>query len=159
MQFKAKTRLDKFFEVSILIKAFDGLLEILGGILLLFVKPEYINNLMVALTQNELAEDPHDFIATHLLHTAAHIDHGSLVFGAVYLIAHGAVKIILVAEILRGRLWAYMGLLWFTIGFMVYQMYRFTYSHSSLMLVLTAYDAIVVWLTILEYRKRRQKTT
>ena len=153
--FRATSRLDKVFEVGILLKAFDGLLEIAGGILLLLIKPEYLNHLAAALTQHELAEDPRDFLATNILHATQNLTAGSLVFGALYLLSHGIVKIVLVWEILHNRLWAYPGLIYLTVGFMVYQIYRFSYSHSISMVLLTVFDAVIVYLTVVEYRKRR----
>jgi len=155
MGFKATTRLDKAFEVGILLKGLDGLLEIAGGILLFFVQPAQLNQLAAALTQHELAEDPRDFLATHVLHSVEDLSAGSLVFAAVYLLSHGVVKIVLVWEILNNRLWAYAGLIYLTIGFMIYQIYRFTYSHAISLVLLTVFDAVIVYLTVAEYRKRR----
>jgi uncharacterized membrane protein len=155
MGFKATTRLDKAFEVGILLKGLDGLLEIAGGILLFFVQPAQLNQLAAALTQHELAEDPRDFLATHVLHSVEDLSAGSLVFAAVYLLSHGVVKIVLVWEILHNRLWAYAGLIYLTIGFMIYQIYRFTYSHAISLVLLTVFDAVIVYLTVAEYRKRR----
>ena len=66
-------------------------------------------------------------------------------------------KIILVWEILHDRLWAYAGLIYLTIGFMVYQVYRFSYSHSIGLVLLTVFDAVIVYLTVVEYRKRRHQ--
>ena len=43
--FRPTSRLDRVFEVGILLKGLDGLLEIAGGILLFFIKPEYLNQL------------------------------------------------------------------------------------------------------------------
>ena len=155
MQFKAKTKLDKAFEISILLKAVDGIIEIIGGLLLLFVSAATINKIAVLLTSEELSQDPHDFIASHVLHYAQHINHGSLIFGSIYLLTHGLVKVILVVEILRNRLWAYPGLIIVTSTFMLYQIYQFGYSGSISLLSLTVFDGFVVWLTVLEYRKRR----
>ncbi|MEO8556686.1 MAG: DUF2127 domain-containing protein [Actinomycetota bacterium] len=154
--FRATSRLDKVFEVGLLLKAFDGLLEIAGGILLLLIKPEYLNHLAATLTQHELAEDPRDFLATNILHSTQNLTAGSLVFGALYLLSHGIVKIVLVWEILHNRLWAYSGLIYLTVGFMIYQTYRFSYSHSISMVLLTVFDAVIVYLTVVEYRKRRR---
>lgn len=50
---------------------------------------------------------------------------------------------------------AYAGLIYLTIGFMVYQAYRFSYSHSIGLVLLTVFDAVIVYLTVVEYRKRR----
>src|SRR5471032_2082541 len=118
-RFKPKTGFDRVFEVGILLKGLDGLLEIAGGILLLLIKPELVNHLAAALTQHELAEDPRDFLATHILHSTQNLATGSFTFAAIYLLGHGIVKIILVWEILHDRLWAYAGLIYLTIGFMI----------------------------------------
>ncbi len=157
LRFRATRRLDKVFEVGILLKGLDGLLEIAGGILLFLIKPEYLNHLATTLTQHELAEDPRDFLATNILHSTQHLG-GSLIFAAIYLLAHGIVKIVLVWEILHDRFWAYLGLIYLTIGFMIYQTYRFSYSHSISLVLLTVFDGVIVYLTVAEYRKRRHPT-
>ena len=157
MQFKATTTLDKAFEVGILLKGLDGILETVGGLILLFLKPEFISSVAVFLTQHELSEDPHDFIASHILHSSQAIGRGALVFAAVYLLTHGITKIILVVEILRNRFWAYLGLIYLTVGFIIYQSYRYIFSPSIGLALFTIYDVIVVLLTVLEYRKRKLK--
>jgi uncharacterized membrane protein len=156
-RFEPRTGFDRVFEVGILLKGLDGLLEIAGGILLLFIKPELVNHLAATLTQHELAEDPRDFLATHVLHSTQNLAAGSFTFAAIYLLSHGIVKIILVWEILHERLWAYAGLIYLSIGFMIYQVYRFSYSHSIGLVVLTVFDAVIVYLTVVEYRKRRRQ--
>lgn len=156
-RFKPKTGFDRVFEVGILLKGLDGLLEIVGGILLLFIKPELVNHLAATLTQHELAEDPRDFLATHILHSTQNLAAGSFTFAAIYLLSHGIVKVILVWEILHERLWAYACLIYLTIGFMIYQVYRFSYSHSIGLALLTVFDAVIVYLTVVEYRKRRHE--
>lgn len=157
MEFKATTTLDKAFEVGIILKGLDGILEVVGGLLLLFIKPAFISHLADVLTQHELSQDPHDFIASHILHSTQTLDQGALLFAAVYLLSHGISKIILVAEILRNRLWAYLGLIYLTLGFIVYQTYRLAFSPSLALTLFTVYDVIIVYLTVLEYLKRKLK--
>jgi len=155
--FRATSRLDKVFEVGILLKGLDGLLEVGGGILLLFIKPGYLNQLATTLTQHELVEDPRDFFSTYILHSAHDLSAGSLVFASLYLLSHGITKIVLIWEILHNRFWAYLGLIYLTIGFMIYQTYRFSYSHSIGLFLLTLFDAVIVYLTVIEHRKRKNK--
>ncbi|HSX48001.1 MAG TPA: DUF2127 domain-containing protein [Candidatus Nanoarchaeia archaeon] len=150
---RTSKKVDRIFEISILLKALDGAFEAIGGLLLLLVKPASINHFVIALTQRELVQDPRDFIANHLLHTAQKLTGASLIFGAIYLLSHGLVKVILVAEIMRDHLWAYKGLIIFVVAFMVYQIYRITYTHSIGLLLLTLYDGLVVYLTAKEYRR------
>ena len=144
---------DKAFRVSLYLKGLDGLLETAGGILLLIVTPEQVNHFARWLTQGELSEDPRDFIAKHILKTAQHLTGASLAFGAAYLLAHGIVKIVLVAEVIRDHLWAYIGLIGVTALFVVYQVYRITVRFSISLLLLTLFDLLIIYLTQKEYRR------
>jgi uncharacterized membrane protein len=130
-----------------------------GGILLLVVSPTTIDQLSRFLTQHELSEDPHDFLATHLLHAAGSLTGSSLEFGALYLLSHGLFKIVLVAALLRDKIWAYPWMLVFLIVFIVYQIYRMTFAFSIGLLGLTIFDVVVVWLTYREYGKQRAGRT
>jgi len=157
--FKSGDLLDRAFAVGIIVKGLDGVLEVLGGVLLLVVSPTTIDQLSRAITQHELSEDPHDFLATHLLHAAGTLTGSSLEFGAAYLLLHGAVKIALVTALLRDKIWAYPWMIAFLIVFIVYQVYRMTFAFSIGLLGLTVFDLVVVWLTYREYGKQRAART
>jgi len=148
--------LDTTFKVGLVLKGLDGILEVAGGILLLFLSPQAIQHLVRALTAHELSEDPHDLIARYLLHTTAHLSHGTTVFGAIYLLSHGIAKIVLVALVLKDKLWAYPWLIGLLLAFIAYQLYRITAVHFSIGLtLLTVFDVFLVWLTWREYRSKR----
>jgi uncharacterized membrane protein len=148
--------LDTTFKIGLVLKGLDGILEVVGGILLLFLSPNAIEHLVRALTAHELSEDPHDLIARYLLHTTAHLSHGTTLFGAIYLLSHGIAKIVLVALVLRDKLWAYPWLIVLLLAFIGYQLYRITAVHFSVGLtLLTVFDAFLVWLTWREYRAKR----
>jgi uncharacterized membrane protein len=153
--FKSGDPLDRAFAVGIILKGLDGVLEVVGGLLLLVVSPATIDQLARALTQHELSEDPHDFLATHLLHAAGSLSGSSLRFGAAYLLLHGVVKVLLVTALLRDKIWAYPWMIAFLIVFIVYQVYRMTFAFSIGLLGLTIFDLVVVWLTYREYAKHR----
>ncbi len=157
--FKSGDLLDRAFAVGIILKGLDGVLEVVGGGLLLIISPTTIDQLSRTLTQHELSEDPHDFLATHLLHAAGSLTGSSLEFGAAYLLLHGVVKIVLVAALLRDKIWAYPWMIAFLIVFIVYQIYRMTFALSVGLVGLTAFDVVVVWLTYREYGKQRAATT
>src|SRR5579871_6836157 len=88
------------FLASVWLKGLNGLLEFLGGIALLSVTPSFILNAIGDLTQDEVVEDPHDFVANALLRIAAHVDVSSKRFVAFYLLIHGVVKLGLVWALL-----------------------------------------------------------
>ena len=154
--FQPKDRLDRLFEIGIIAKGLNGLVEVIGGLLLLFVTPARVHSWAVRLTQEELSEDPHDFIANHLLHTASGITGGAVLFGSLYLLSHGVIKIFLVVSLLRNKLWAYPLTIVVLSGFVVYQLYRIALHVSFTMVALTVFDLVIIALTIREYKQQRQ---
>jgi uncharacterized membrane protein len=152
--FRPRDLLDRTFEVGIILKGLDGVLEIIGGLLLLVVSPATIDRVVTSLTQHELSEDSNDLLATHLLKTAHGLTGAAVLFGAVYLLAHGLVKVILVAALLNNQLWAYPWTIAFLGVFIVYQLYRLTLKPSVGLTALTIFDAFIAWLTWREYRKQ-----
>lgn len=143
------------FRVSVLLKGLDAISEIAGGIALWAVSPGLIIRVVGMLTQDEIVEDPHDFVANHLRHAASQFSLTSEHFMAIYLLGHGIVKIFVVVALLRNKLWAYPVAMIVFGGFVVYQIYRFTFTGSAGLIALTAVDLIVIWLIWLEYRAVR----
>ncbi len=77
-------------------------------------------------------------------------------FYAFYLLSHGVVKLALVAELLRNKLWAYPASLIVLGLFILYQIYRFYYTQSVGLVVLTVFDLIVMVLIWHEYGLMRR---
>jgi len=144
------------FEIGILIKFLNGLLETLGGFLLLFISAASINRIVIFLTQEELSEDPKDIIANYLIKASESISVNTQLFGSLYLILHGIVKIILVIAVWKRKLWAYPIMIVFLIVFIIYQIYRISYDYSLGLLLLTVLDGIIVFLTAWEYKSIRE---
>jgi uncharacterized membrane protein len=152
--FKAESTFDKIFETGIILKGIDGLIETIGGLFLILVDPKNISGLISWLTRSELTHDHHDFIANHLSAWGRNLTRGTLLFFGIYLLVHGVAKLILVIEILRQHLWAYIGLIVLTVIFIIYQTYEIIFTHSLSMTLLTLFDIVVVYLTTIEYKKQ-----
>ena len=152
-------RVHQIFEISILLKGAHALIECIGGLVLAFVSTSAITNLVNALTQEELIEDPNDFVATHLLSLAQNLTVSTQRFYAFYLLSHGVIKLLLVAGLLRKKLWAYPASLLVLGLFIVYQLYRFSYTHGVGLIVLTVFDVIVMGLIWHEYQMVRRHLT
>jgi uncharacterized membrane protein len=90
------------------------------------------------------------------LHTANGLTGGAVLFGAIYLLTHGAVKVGLVIAILLNKLWAYPCLIVVLLIFIGYQLYRIALDPTAGMIALTIFDAVIVTLTWREYRRLRQ---
>ena|SRR5690242_8587143 len=146
------------FEVGVGLKGLDGVLEIIGGLLLLAISPTHLSALVRQLTLHELSEDPHDLVAGYLVSLSGGLTAEGQLFGAVYLLAHGITKLALVAALLRRRLWAYPTAIGIFGLFAAYQLYRYTFTHSWYLIVLTLLDAVVIWLTWLEYARVKMQS-
>src|SRR2546430_7645357 len=134
-----------FFLLSVWSKGVAGVVETIGGLLLLFIPHTGLNALVVFLTAPELAEDPTDRIATLLQRMVQELGADTKLFASGYLIVHGIIKVFLVAGLLGHRLWSYPVSLWFLAGFISYQAYRFFFTHSLWMIALTVVDLIVAF--------------
>ncbi len=143
------------FDISVVTKGVDGALEILGGVLLSFLNPMQIHNVIRALTEHELSEDPRDLLATYLRNSTQHLSGAAQAFAATYLLWHGIVKLTLVAALLLRRRWAYPTAILAFLLFLVYQLYRYSHTGAPELLVLSILDVFVIGLTWLEYRRLR----
>ena len=143
------------FDISVIGKAVDGLLEIAGGLLLFFMNPEQLNWLVRAITQHELREDPHDVLAGFLVRSVQQLSTDTKVFASVFLLWHGAVKVGLVWALLRRQRWAYpLAIVGFGL-FLAYQVYRYLHTRSVWLLALSILDVFVIVVTWLEYKRLR----
>lgn len=144
--------LDGAFRSAIGMKGIDGLLEIIGGVCLRLIHSSEMNATLGVLLQHELSQDPADFIAIHLLRTSMLLNTNKL-FASMFLLSHGVTKVILMVSLWRNAPWAYP--LTFVIfgAFGVYQMYRFSHTHSIAMLLFTISDVFLIGLTYREWRK------
>jgi len=149
-------RIHQIFEVSILLKGAHALIECIGGLALAFISTGAIAGWVNSLTQDELIEDPKDFIGTHLMSMAQNLTVSTQHFYAFYLLSHGVIKVFLVIGLLRGKLWAYPVSLVVLCLFITYQLYRFSYTHGFGLIVLTVFDLIVMGLIWHEYRLVRR---
>lgn len=145
-------RIHQIFQASVLLKGAHALVECAGGLILAKVSTQSIVRLVGVLTQHELTEDSDDFVATHLLSLARNLSVGTEHFYALYLLSHGVVKLLLVAGLLRGKLWSYPASLVVLGLFVVYQLYRFSYTHGPALIVLSLFDLLVIGLIWHEYR-------
>jgi uncharacterized membrane protein len=143
------------FDIGAIAKGIDGVLEVIGGGLLLLVDPHQLHHLARFLLQHELSEDPDDIVATYLLHTSQHVSAGTQTFAAAYLLWHGVVKVGLVTGLLLRQRWAYPAAIVAFLLFLAYQLYRYTHTYSAELLVLSVFDVFIIVLTWLEYTRLR----
>lgn len=147
--------LHKLFEASLLAKGLFAAVEGLTGLGLLLTSNAWLHGVIGWLTRNELIEDPTDPLAARIAALVGRFDGSSQHFYAVYLLSHGLVKLIIVLLLARRVAAAYPAGMAVFAGFIAYQMHRWTLTHSPMMLVMSGFDALVIWLTWREWRGSR----
>lgn len=140
------------FKVGVWLKGLNGLLDTLGGLILLVVSPTALSQFTQLLTREELSEDPRDFVANTLLHLVQNLSVDAKLFGGLYLLSHGVIKLGLAVALLKNKLWAYPLAIGFIGLFMLYQVYRLSLGYSLGLVLLTIFDVVVVYLIWHEYR-------
>lgn len=152
-------RIHQIFNISVFFKGLHALIECGSGLLLYVVTTAQIVRFVNRLTLEELVEDPRDLVATRLLDWAQHLSINTQDFYAYYLLSHGLIKLFLVVGLLRGRLWSYPASLAALGAFIGYQLYRYYYTHSIGLILLTVFDLLVMMLIWHEYRLVRNHRT
>lgn len=147
--------LDWVFLVGVLLKALDGLVELVVGIPALFITKVQLIALAHALTSGELAEDPHDLIANLILHEAGKLGAAALVIGGIYLVVHGVVKVAIVAALFVGSTRIYPWAVGALTVLLIVQIVDLTARFSVGVLLLSVLDAIIIALTLREWRHGR----
>jgi uncharacterized membrane protein len=146
----------RMFELALLLKGLNGLVELVGGMLALFVPLRTVNQVVLWLTASEIEDDPNDWLAHTLIDAAEKLSMGTKLYASFYLMAHGAIKVFLVYFLWREKPWAFpVGLS--LIGALVcYSLYRYTHTHALSLQCFAAIDLVIMWFIWREYLLRRQ---
>ncbi|MGW1677550.1 DUF2127 domain-containing protein [Saccharopolyspora sp. NPDC002376] len=152
-----KTLTDKLFLVAILAKGLDGAVQLIGGIVLIFARPETLTRLAHAVVTRDLVGPPAGPLAGHFEQAIEHFANGGRAFVIFYLILHGVIKLGLVLALLRKVLPMYpvaaaaLGL------FVLFEILRAVQTRSIVLPLLAALDVAIIVLVIKEYRELRQQ--
>jgi len=145
------------FKISIFLKGINAVAEMVGGILVWFISKAFLVTFILNLFQNELSDDPKDYVANFIVNSAASLSVSSQYFLGAYLFLHGIIKIFLIINLFRKKIWAYpVSIVIFSL-FIFYELYRLYFSHSVWILGLTLFDMLIVLLAMHEYGVLKKK--
>jgi uncharacterized membrane protein len=150
-----ESRLHRAFVWSVALKGIDAALEIAAAFALAVVDAGAVSGFLMHVAHKELVNHPADLIAGWLRDLAASYSVSAKTFAVIYLASHGIVKMVLVVGLLREKTWAYPASILVFAGFIAYQVYRYSFTRSVFLIVLTGFDLIVVALVWNEWRQRR----
>ncbi|MFI5240564.1 MAG: DUF2127 domain-containing protein [Candidatus Saccharimonadia bacterium] len=141
------------FQIGLIGKAIDGVLEIFGGIVLYLSSGTHLSLILQKLINGEIRENPTSPFSKYLLHSVQSIQGGHFSYATVYLISHGVVKIFLVVQVFRHKLWAYIALIVFLLGFAIFQVFQIAANHSLILSAITIFDLGIAYLSWHEYQQ------
>lgn len=144
--------LHRLFEASLAIKGLLCASETLAGLGLLLTPNLLIERFIFWVTHFEIAEDPTDKLANLTLRAVEYFSINTQHFYALYLLAHGGLKLTIVLLLWRRVLWAYPAGMAVLAGFVAFQVYEFMHAGSPFLLILALFDCVMIVLVWLEWR-------
>lgn len=139
------------FEYSILLKALFAMFEVVSGLLLRLIPFDAITRFMLMITPDDGADGMPGFFDRHLSMWEHHISMSSLHYAGLYLLSHGAIKLLLITGLWKKTLWMYPLSIVVFMLFIVYQMHHFLITGAWGMVVLSIFDTFVIYLIGREY--------
>lgn len=144
----------QLFLLTIVAKGLRGLLQLATAAAILFGATQQLPKFAEWIFRAELSQEPKDFLAARIMSLAGSIPQADLSFYTVYFSAHGALHIGVVAALLYGAKWADIAAIGVLAAFVVYQGFEWFSVGGTMLLVLTAIDLAVIYLTVLEMRRK-----
>lgn len=130
-----------------------GFIRAIFGLVLFKVVNVPFTDLFYSIMSYELMEDPTDsfyqsigsFLQMHPFSISS--------FAAFYLVFWGVVDVVLSISLLKRKVWAFPISIGLIVLFTAYEIYRFSHTHSLLLLSVIVLDACIASLIWKEYRK------
>ena len=148
---------EKLFRVAVVLKGLDGVVQLVGGLLVIFVPPSVITALAHVTTRDVFggAGGP---LQQHFEQAAEHFANGGTrTFVIVYLLLHGVIKIGLVVALLCKVRPAYPVAVVALGAFVVFEVLRATRTHSIALPFFAALDVLIIVMVIKEYLQLRKQ--
>ena len=145
--------LHKAYLVAILIKGFDGAVEVVAGAVILITGPERLYEWVIRLTAPELTG--HHPAIHALQRGAARLADGPHGFVIFYLLVHGLLKLGIVLALLRGGgRWLFPLASLVLSGFVLYMSWHLAIRWSGWLLGFALFDLLTLALVLIEWRNR-----
>tara|TARA_R110002020_G_scaffold98861_14_gene235105 strand:- start:1425 stop:1907 length:483 start_codon:yes stop_codon:yes gene_type:complete len=151
MQYDNKVN-HRLFVVTLVAKGLLGLIQLMTAAAIFAGVAERLPVITQWLFKAELAENPTDFIATRIISLVGIVPTSDLTFYTAYFSAHGTLHIAIVIALLYGAPWAHHAAIFVLWVFVAYQMFEWATVGGYMLLVLSAIDLAVIYITLRERR-------
>lgn len=147
----------RVFVLTLAAKGLLGLVQLAVAAAILSGASQGVPRLAHWLVAAELAEDPADPMASRIMAVAGALPGSATGFYAIYFAVHGLLHVGVVAALVAGAAWAYPATILVLVAFIVYQAVEWLAAGGAMLIVLSAIDVAVIWLTIREWASHRAR--
>ena len=151
------TSLHRAFLIRLWLKGLGGLTELLGALALLLIPVNVFKDLGQSLSSMFLNANPENAFGLAILKYTQSLDGHSTLLGAIYLVTHGAVKVVLVYALFRNRMWAYPMMLAALVIFVTLQTVDLFNEFTWGVFALTIFDIFMIWITNREWQLHKKR--
>ncbi|MBB5153910.1 DUF2127 domain-containing protein [Saccharopolyspora phatthalungensis] len=152
------TLTDKLFRIAVVLKGLDGAVQLIGGVLLIFVPPTIVTRFAHAVVTRDLLGPPTGALAGHFEVAAQHFVAGGQTFLIIFLIAHGVIKVGLVVALLCKIMPMYPVAMTALGLFIIFELLRAVQTRSLVLPFFAALDVVIFVLVLKEYRELRRQS-
>lgn len=145
------------FEASLAIKGLLTSLEALAGLGLIVTPNPLVARFVYWVSHYQIAEHPEDTLASWTLRAVQQFPVPTQHFYALYLLAHGGLKLTMVLLLWRRVVWAYPAAMVVLAGFVAYQLFEFVHAGSPFLLLLAVFDLVMIGLVWQEWQALRSR--
>ena len=150
--------LGRAFTIGIWLKAINGTLELVGGLLLLVIPAALIQTLISFLTSHDCGETPKDALFRQLTLTAEHLTGDAKSFAIYYFLGHGIVKVFLSIALLRGKRWSYPVAVAVFLMFIIYELFQWLQAPTVILALAVGVDLAITGLIWHHYRSELKRS-
>ena len=144
------------FEILLFLKFLVSVAEILAGTFLAMPFFQSFQNFLLNFLSKELIEDSDDIITALAYRFISGYSSDMNSFMIFYLLSHGIVKLIIIYFLYKKKVWAYPVAIAVFTAFIIYQVYKYIYMHSFILIIATIVDIVLTILTVKEYIIRKK---
>jgi len=150
---------DRVYFVAVAVKGADGALELVLGLVLSFVPSLAHTALEAAAARGRSGDAPlGQFISNYLEGLDGTLTHWGIGLVIAYLIAHGAIKVLLVICLMLRLHKVYPAAIGVLIAFLALEIYLFIVDPGVTLGIFIALDIVIIWLVIREYRQLKDQS-
>ncbi len=149
---KGKTY-DELFRFGMFWRIGYGTVRFIVGLVLLRYIGTPLSDIFARTFRSEFFEEPREHFIHAVSPFAHHFSFEITYFLAIYLIFWGAIDVSLSIQLLRLKLWAFPLTMWLISLFVVYEVYRYTHTHSLILLGIIIIDLFLILLINGEFKR------